>query len=207
MSVARELAIAREARRLCGLLNSMMSHHLNDADVAALVAADRLWDFTHTCSQDTGWVRKSPPYIPSAQEVNAWSIEGMGHDSCNQWAVAEAECARLGVSPTCPDCQGEGSVWDSPENEALAEAWTATPPPLGEGYQMWETVSEGSAISPVFEIAEALAEWLADNRQNSVDDGTTAAQWLAFIQGPGWAPSFIGSPATGVIPGHQQASA
>ncbi len=37
--------------------------------------------------------------------------------------------------------------------------WQPTEPPTGEGYQLWETVSEGSPISPVFASTEALAAW------------------------------------------------
>jgi hypothetical protein len=33
-------------------------------------------------------------------------------------------------------------------------------PPTGKGYQMWETVTEGSPVTPVFTNAEDLAHWL-----------------------------------------------
>ncbi len=62
--------------------------------------------------------------------------------------------------------------------------------PEGTGYQMWETTSEGSPISPVFETAEALAKWLADNGASSFGDMTaTYAQWHAMIVGNGFACS------------------
>ena len=41
-----EVAIIKEATRLCNLFNSQWSHHLNNDDVKALIEADRLWDFT-----------------------------------------------------------------------------------------------------------------------------------------------------------------
>jgi hypothetical protein len=72
-----------------------------------------------------------------------------------------------------------------------------TDPPKGEGYQLWETVSEGSPCSPVFKSPEELAHWLThspDYRGKVVDAGTTYEQWLRFILGPGWAPSFIIGP-------------
>jgi hypothetical protein len=184
-------AIHREAERLCALFNTQWSHHLNADDVAALLAAGRLTDLTHTHDAVNGYQPKVPAPVPTPAEVNAWSIEGMGHDSLNQWIVAEAECKRLGVEETCAACAGEGERWASPEDKAAHEAWEATPPPAGEGYQMWETVSEGSPISPVFAEPEALAEWLAQHRQGTVDEGTTAGQWLALIQGTGWAPSTV----------------
>ena len=36
-------------------------------------------------------------------------------------------------------------------------------PPKGDGYQCWETTSEGSPISPVFESFDELCDWLSKN--------------------------------------------
>lgn len=36
-------------------------------------------------------------------------------------------------------------------------------PPKGEGFQLWETITEGSPLSPVFDTPEELTKWLADN--------------------------------------------
>jgi hypothetical protein len=65
-----------------------------------------------------------------------------------------------------------------------------TEPPVGPYYQLWETTSEGSPMSPAFETPEELAHWLEDNN-TSAFGGETAnyQQWLKFIHGPGWAPS------------------
>lgn len=48
----------------------------------------------------------------------------------------DKECARC--------CDGDGSHWESEEAEKLCDEWTEQEPPTGLGYQMWETVSEGS---------------------------------------------------------------
>jgi hypothetical protein len=65
--------------------------------------------------------------------------------------------------------------------------------PTGPGYQLWETTSEGSPISPVFESPEELAQWLVDNKTPSFASKTEDYEtWLKFIQGPGWAPSAVG---------------
>lgn len=198
-------AIEQEARRLACHFNKGWMHHLNEADVAVLVAANRLMDLTHTWSPETRWQPKNPPYLPTAAEVNAWSLQGMGHDSINQWVVVKAECARLGIVSQCSECEGEGSIWTSPEAKLEAELWESKEPPSGKGYQIWETVSEGSPVSPVFDTPEALAAWMAQNAEG-VDKGTSYSQWLAFIQGPGWAPSFIGT-AEGLVSGVQGAVA
>jgi len=185
-------AIEREARRLCDLFNTRWCHHLNQDDVNALVEGGRLMDFTHTWSRETGWQPRVPAVVPTAADVNVWSLAGMGHDSINAWVVIKAECARLGIDPVCRTCEGEGRQWDSPENKATYEAWTPEPPPEGPGYQIWETVSEGSPISPVFASPQELARWMAEHPYG-VDEGTSYEQWLAFIGGPGWAPSLMSS--------------
>ncbi len=64
-------------------------------------------------------------------------------------------------------------------------------PPKGDGWQMWETTSEGSPISPVCETPEGLARWLADNGASSFGhDTATYEQWLGMITA-GWAPSAV----------------
>jgi len=83
---------------------------------------------------------------------------------------------------TCETCEGKGSIEVYPGQRAEAEAWEPTDPPIGEGWQLWETVSEGSPVSPVFPTAEALAEHL-----NPVDPAAS----LAWITSSGWAPTGI----------------
>lgn len=183
-------ALAAEAQRLADHFNRGWSHHLNADDVAALVDAGRLNDLTHTWSPEHRWQPKDPPYVPTPEEVNVWSLSGMGHDAINRWVVVGAECKRLGVEPDCDACDGECSLWDTPEDKLAAEAWAPTEPPAGDGYQIWETVSEGSPISPVFATPEGLARHMAGTRWGA-DRGSSYETWLLFINGPGWAPSMI----------------
>lgn len=187
-------AIQRETERLAAHWNRGWCHHLNQDDVAALIEADRLRDLTHTFDPKNRWQPKIPPYTPTPREVNIWSISGMGHDSLNQWICLKAECARLGVPHTCAVCEGAGDIWPSKEAEAAYEAWTPTNPPAGDGYQIWETVSEGSPISPVFSTPEDLARHMAGTKWGA-DHGTPYETWLKFINGPGWAPSGMMSAA------------
>lgn len=59
------------------------------------------------------------------------------------------------------------------------------------GWCMYETTSEGTPISPVFETPEALARWLADTGASSFGHMTaTYEQWLRTAQA-GWAPSAV----------------
>lgn len=50
-------------------------------------------------------------------------------------------------------------------------------------YMMYETVTEGSPISPAFETPEELARWLADNDASAfAGDGASYEDWLATIR-------------------------
>jgi len=89
-------------------------------------------------------------------------------------------------------------VWDgyvNPYDEDEPEkfnAWFPIEPPEGDGWQVWETVSDGSPISPVCGTPEELAQWLVDNRASTFGSETASYEtWLKFITGPGWAPSMI----------------
>lgn len=85
----------------------------------------------------------------------------MGHDSIDGWTAAKKiiEAAGLpekwGYCTVCDD--GDGI---SPEIKQAYESWEETEPAEGEGWQVWENVSEGSPISPVFENKKGLIEWL-----------------------------------------------
>ncbi len=115
----------------------------------------------------------------------------MGHDSIDKWRAEKKIIAAAGMPENwgiCAACDGEGNIWDSPADKIAADAWHPSEPPAGEGYQIWETVSEGSPISPVFATPEELARYMAGTRWGA-DHGSSYETWLRFITGPGWAPS------------------
>lgn len=117
----------------------------------------------------------------------------MGHDACDHWTIEKKLIEVAGLDPEkwgmCPVCDGHA---DDPEHRAACEAWEETPPPTGEAYQLWETTSEGSPISPPKATPEALARWLADNGASSFGHLTESYEtWLKFVRGPGWAPSAV----------------
>jgi hypothetical protein len=71
---------------------------------------------------------------------------------------------------------------------------------------MYETTSEGTPISPVFETPEELAQWLADNNASVFGDMTaTYEQWLGMCKA-GWAPSAV-CDSTGIHSGVEAISA
>jgi hypothetical protein len=195
-----ESVIVAEARRLCSHWNGSWSHHLHQDDVDALIAGDRLWDFTHTLAGGNGWKRLEPCPPVTAEQVNTWSLTGFGHDGLNCMVVIRAACERAGESETCGDCDGHGSHERYPGQRAEAEAWKPTGPPAGDGWQLWETVSEGSPISPVFQSAEALARWMTRNKCTVDGPVRSFDAALKFVM-DGWAPSFMSTPETGVVDG------
>ncbi|MDE2022494.1 MAG: hypothetical protein KGI71_06300 [Patescibacteria group bacterium] len=186
-----------EARRLANLFNSRWCHHLNVDDVAALLKADRLWDFTRTrrSKEQIKTVQnkiaqggnccpsESDGYIPTPREVNEWSVLGMGHDSINCWICVKDKCRRLGEAVDCILCDGLGKAWDSNENRLRASRWRRKNPPMGYGWQVWETVSEGSPISPVFKTSSLLIDWL-------LSQGYSREAAEGFVK-QGWVPALI----------------
>lgn len=189
---------------------------LTQDDVQALLDADRLRDFTRTPRTEkqhtdvkkkileggNSWLPYHNGYTPTADEVNAWAKQGPGHDAIDQHVCVVARLAKKGITQTyCPVCNGEGMLWPSEEYAKRMHDFKYVEPPAGEGYQLWRTTTEGTPMSPVFETPEALARWLADNNASSFGSTTaTYDQWLAFILGPGWAPSGI-MDSTGVHAG------
>ncbi|MEE2040086.1 hypothetical protein Q8791_22985 [Nocardiopsis sp. CT-R113] len=193
-----DAAVLREAHRLADHWNSGWGHHLNQDDVDALVAAGRLMDFTHTCKPGEGWKPIEPTPRPTAAEVNEWSLRGFGHDSLNAHVAIEARCAREGVPATCPTCDGHATVEAYTGQRADAEAWEPTPPPTGDGYQLWSTTTKGHPVSPVFDTPVGLARWMTTKAEGWSRASSVEAA-LRFINA-GWAPSMVVS-AAGVQPG------
>lgn len=76
-----------------------------------------------------------------------------------------------------------GFYWEyagsPPEEEMHHPAWTEP----ADHFQIYETVSEGTPVSPVFASRDALAEWL-------VSQGYSRAAAESFAK-DGWAPSMV----------------
>lgn len=197
-----------EAQRLAAHFNSTRMHHLTQWEVDALLKADRLYDFTRVPRTDkqreavkkkmaaggNSWLLESNGYHPTAQEVNEWSIDfGTGHDSINQWTCAKAYCRKHKMPYQCDVCKGDGELWASKKEKKIWGKWERFDPPTGEWYQLWSTTTEGHPMTPAFETPEELARHCAANRVSTFSSDTADFEtWLAFIRGPGWAPSMIG---------------
>lgn len=69
-------------------------------------------------------------------------------------------------------------IWYNPN---LKKYWHFDPP-SGEGYQLWETCTEGSPYSPVFATLDELCAWCAENASVFADHMATKEQWLKLLQ-------------------------
>lgn len=98
--------------------------------------------------------------------------------------------AAAGLNPDtwglCTTCSGEGRLDAYDGQSADIEAWEPTNPPTGDGWQLWETTSDGSPISPVFPTDQALAAWMADPAR---DDEWVPQDVAARFIKQGWAPT------------------
>lgn len=202
--------IWQEGQRLCNLFNVSWSHHLNDADVKALLDDNRLTAFTRyprneeqkaeyeavekwneeererakaaDWKGERNWKTFHNGYVPTAQEVNDWSIGGMGHDSINSWVCIKARMKREGLGDSkCKTCKGHGSYWPNQKHKRLHGYWRPYEPPKGKGYQLWTTTNEGAPISPVFATLEALCEWCADNATTFGSSKATKEEWQSML--------------------------
>lgn len=204
---SEEWHIQREAQRLATLFNKSWSHHLTQEDVDALVEAGRLYDFTHTWDKVNRWQPIEPKPVVTARDVNLWSIRGgFGHDAINASIVWQAQCEREGVPYTCAYCKGHGSTEKYPGQREESEKWWDEDdhePPTGEGWQVWETVSEGSPISPVFPDREGLIGWLMSPAYNWGTSKPLTREQAENFTKSAWAPTLIVSAETGVVNGDQ----
>jgi hypothetical protein len=74
-----------------------------------------------------------------------------------------------------------GRVWPGYLNPTGDDRWQPAHPPSGCGYQLWETTSEGSPISPVFASPDALCARAADHASPFGDIRRTAAEWRRLL--------------------------
>lgn len=170
---------------------------LTQDEVDMLVAEGRLMQFTHQPIPGRGYVRLEPVVRPLAQEFNRWSVASAGSlfaglDSYDKTLVLQHRLEKMGGQYWCPHCKGKGILFPSPEAQQKYENWKQQQPSIGWGWQLWETVSEGSPVTPVFRTAEELAEYLAkeDVRKEGGDYQRLYQNWLKLVHA-GWMPSMM----------------
>ena len=138
-------------------------------------------DFDWPLGEDWAGYNLWLPKCPDCKDEDGYSTGYVGGQS---YAPGEE----------CQTCDGHRRL-ATPEQRAILEV------PVGEGWQVWETVSEGAPITPVFPTAEALIDWLVLEGCHSDPERT----WERFVEWnpplrrsaaeafvtAGWAPSMI----------------
>lgn len=180
-----EAAIYREASRLARLYNSYWSNHLSQEDVDALYDAGEMIRLTHKFDHDAKeWVDVSGGERLSAAEINIMQFSFLGNP-VDHWSALKVKAKQLGFKIECATCNGRGSVEAFVGQRKVEKKWKPVKPPKGDAWQIWETVSEGSPVTPAFDTPEELAKhWAAKNSGNYEN----ALKWIV---GDGWAPSGI----------------
>ncbi len=147
------------------------SKHLTDVEVEALAKEGRLDRLIpnkpHLDTKTNKWmawingenVEVPKPDYPTAEEVNIAFAKGLGHDSINRWICTEARAKHLGVYGPCEFCE-DGVIWQSSEVKKLHDDWEPFGPPAGDGYQLWNTTTEGHPMTPVFATLQELCGYL-----------------------------------------------
>jgi len=66
-------------------------------------------------------------------------------------------------------------VWDGYLQKRKKE------PPKGKGFQLWENVTEGSPVSPVFKTLDELCVWAENNATTFANYKTTKENWKKML--------------------------
>lgn len=125
-------------------------------------------------------------------------------DAAAEW---KAEFARweAGERPEyCSDKNKDSEYWEyaggPPSDREYYKPWSDEE---ATWFQVWETVSEGTPVTPPFETKDELIGYLVEHGdfwdQSRRREGCTSINcdpWSresaeAFVNGPGWAPSFV----------------
>lgn len=163
-------------------------YNLSQEDVDWLAENNELWDFTRVPLNEeqkkdcfpNGWTKEHNGYKPTAEEVNKWHRESPG-SHIDSYGLIKHVLKKQKKPYLCKYCKGEGSFWQSSEIKKAAEKWKNIEPPKGEGYQLWETTTEGSPTSPVFKTLDELCEWAEDNATTFGSSKTTKEEWKKML--------------------------
>jgi hypothetical protein len=155
------------------------------------VPKDRCWPHPYLVNMPTAPYNDGSLLPPTGADLVALGVglagrEGgvLGHDGCDRaagvWKIIEAAGLPREWG-ACPVCKGTGI---DPACLDAYEAWERAEPPTGDGWQLWETVSD-SPVSPVFRTADEFVAWLCEP---GTYQGCSRASAEAFVRS-GWVPS------------------
>jgi hypothetical protein len=164
---------------------SGIRYNFTAADIAVLRTNGLLKDFPHLTPE------------MDAASINEVLRDMFFGESEAKYHVIKARVEARGQQYECPICHGEMMFFRDAEHKAAYEAWETPKMPEGDGYQVWNTITEGSPISPVFADTESVAQWLNENKGMSLEHARN------FVD-VGWSPTGILGPMTGntFVEGH-----
>jgi len=157
----------------------------DDEAIAAMRGRGRIYPHPYL-QNDPMWIRKrgdlGDDLLPLVEGIVEVDQGPLGFGSTAAWKFRDKFLEFAGADPEtwgrCQLCSGEGI---DPEYKEAAEAWTEYPPPEGNGFQLWETTSEGSPVSPVFGTLEELCEWAAENATTFADFKASKEEWMKML--------------------------
>lgn len=124
-------------------------------------------------------------------------------DAASEWKAAFTKWEAGERPEWFSDKYKDNEYWEyngGPPDREYYRTWTDED---GTWFQVWETVSEGTPVSPPFETKGELIEYLVANGdywdQSRRREGRTTMNcdpWSReaaekFVNGPGWAPSMV----------------
>ena len=153
------------------------SDKLDEEDIRLLIKAGRL-DDVHV-QKNGKWVKATPKQM-TPDVVNQYVSMTLGGIGGLEWTGTKRRLRKMGAKYACAPCKGKGTIYHDLEKKKAYDRWKRSEPPKGPGFQLWQTISEGSPVSPVFESALELATWLEDN--DTLQGKRVSAQvWLKMI--------------------------
>jgi hypothetical protein len=147
-----------------------------------LAGENSLRGYLHPWLNNIGLPVPSPDFAELTTGLAGRKMSPLGHDAIDRLTAVEKimKAAELKKSwGTCLPCKGDGCHIDHQE---AYKTWEPTEPPKGEGYQLWENVSEGSAVSPVFASLDELCVWCEGNATTFAHFKATAAEWKKMLE-------------------------
>ena len=151
-----------------------------------------VWDvaYNHT---------RKRPGVEFAALVDGLASESGGPFGYAPHEIAQSLAKAAGLPKEwgiCETCKGSASLEAWPGQLAEADDWERIEPPVGDGWQLWETTSEGSPDSPVFATPEELADWCVDGATVFGHIKADRDRWMKIITGEDFAHITI---APGVV--------
>jgi hypothetical protein len=159
------------------------------ADLERYRQQGRLFPHPYLCTEGL-WLTARADLGTTLHEISA-GLAGrepshFGHDCCDAYTALKAVIKAAGHDPEtwgiCKVCGGHG---EDPTTREASEAWQNYDPPVGDGYQLWETTSEGSPTSPVFATLNELCAWCADNATTFGSFKAGAEEWRKMLSPDG----------------------